>query len=52
MLLPLYKSPAFNRSSYNWWLPLGYSQVLGGVKAKINDFNHAVEEDKVVLYAA
>ncbi len=41
----------FDHPWVNWWLPLGWSQVLGGVKAKINDFNHAVEEDKVILYA-
>ena len=35
----------------NWWLPYGWSQVLGAVRAEINDFDHAMEERKIILYA-
>lgn len=34
-----------------WWLPSGWSQVLGGVKARKEDFQTAVEQDAILLYA-
>lgn len=34
-----------------WWLPLGWSQVLGGIKAQKEDFQTALEQDTILLYA-
>lgn len=34
-----------------WWLPPGWSKVLGGVKAEKDDFEAAVKERKIILYA-
>ncbi|HEY9726914.1 MAG TPA: 1-acyl-sn-glycerol-3-phosphate acyltransferase [Chroococcales cyanobacterium] len=34
-----------------WWLPPGWSQVLGGVPAKLDDFEAAVSHKTVLLYA-
>ena len=34
-----------------WWLPPGWSQVLGGIKAQKEDFQTAVEQDTILLYA-
>lgn len=34
-----------------WWLPPGWSQVLGGVKAQKEDFQNAVKQDVTLLYA-
>ncbi len=34
-----------------WWLPPGWSQVLGGIKAQRKDFQTAAEEDTILLYA-
>ncbi|HEY9602465.1 MAG TPA: 1-acyl-sn-glycerol-3-phosphate acyltransferase [Allocoleopsis sp.] len=34
-----------------WWLPPGWSQVLGGVPAKLDDFEAAVNQKTVLLYA-
>ncbi|MDZ7958555.1 MAG: 1-acyl-sn-glycerol-3-phosphate acyltransferase [Aulosira sp. DedQUE10] len=34
-----------------WWLPPGWSRVLGGVRAKLNDFEGAMQQRKIVLYA-
>jgi 1-acyl-sn-glycerol-3-phosphate acyltransferase len=34
-----------------WWLPRGWSNVLGGVPAEFKAFESAVQERKVILYA-
>lgn len=34
-----------------WWLPPGWSQVLGGVRAELEDFEAAVTRKTVLLYA-
>ncbi|MDF5709369.1 MAG: 1-acyl-sn-glycerol-3-phosphate acyltransferase [Nostoc sp. S4] len=34
-----------------WWLPSKWSQVLGGVRAQLNDFEVAIAEGKILLYA-
>lgn len=34
-----------------WWLPPGWSQVLGGVRAKLDEFEEAVTQKTVLLYA-
>lgn len=34
-----------------WWLPPGWSQVLGGVRAEREDFEAAVARQTVLLYA-
>lgn len=34
-----------------WWLPPGWSQVLGGVPAKLDNFEAAVNNKTVLLYA-
>ncbi|HEY9674537.1 MAG TPA: 1-acyl-sn-glycerol-3-phosphate acyltransferase [Waterburya sp.] len=34
-----------------WWLPPGWSQVLGGVRAELDDFEAAMMHKTVLLYA-
>ncbi|MGH7997942.1 MAG: 1-acyl-sn-glycerol-3-phosphate acyltransferase [Brasilonema sp.] len=34
-----------------WWLPPGWLKVLGGVRAELNDFEAAIQERKILLYA-
>ena len=34
-----------------WWLPPGWSEVLGGIKAQKEDFQTAVKQDIILLYA-
>ncbi|WP_199328044.1 1-acyl-sn-glycerol-3-phosphate acyltransferase [Cylindrospermum sp. FACHB-282] len=34
-----------------WWLPPRWSQVLGAVRAELNDFEEAIQGGKTVLYA-
>ncbi len=34
-----------------WWLPSGWSRVLGGIKAQKKDFQSAVEQNRILLYA-
>jgi 1-acyl-sn-glycerol-3-phosphate acyltransferase len=34
-----------------WWLPPGWSQVLGGVRAELDDFEAAVSHPTILLYA-
>ena len=34
-----------------WWLPPGWSTILGGVKAEKDDFEAAAKERKIILYA-
>ncbi len=41
----------FDHPWVTWWLPSGWSKALGAVRAEINDFAHAMEERKIILYA-
>ncbi len=34
-----------------WWLPSQWSQVLGGVRAELNDFEAIIAQRKTLLYA-
>ncbi|WP_448270022.1 1-acyl-sn-glycerol-3-phosphate acyltransferase [Nostoc sp. DSM 114159] len=34
-----------------WWLPPQWSQVLGGVRAELDDFESAIAQGKILLYA-
>lgn len=34
-----------------WWLPPGWSQVLGGIRAELDEFEEAVSRKTVLLYA-
>ena len=34
-----------------WWLPPGWSQVLGGVRAEMDDFEAALAQKTILLYA-
>lgn len=34
-----------------WWLPPGWSQVLGGVRAQADDFEAAIAQKRIILYA-
>ncbi len=45
-------SPAlFDHPLVIWWLPPKWSQVLGGVRAELDDFEAAIAQDKIILYA-
>ncbi|MEH2055604.1 MAG: 1-acyl-sn-glycerol-3-phosphate acyltransferase [Nostoc sp.] len=45
-------SPAlFEHPWVIWWLPPKWSQVLGGVRAELDDFEAAIAQDKILLYA-
>ncbi|MFQ4144829.1 1-acyl-sn-glycerol-3-phosphate acyltransferase [Chlorogloeopsis sp. ULAP02] len=41
----------FDHTWMVWWLPPGWSKVLGGVRAELDDFSAVVQEHRVVLYA-
>jgi 1-acyl-sn-glycerol-3-phosphate acyltransferase len=41
----------FDHAWMIWWLPPGWSKVLGGVRAELDDFTAVVQERRVVLYA-
>ncbi|MDM9380401.1 1-acyl-sn-glycerol-3-phosphate acyltransferase [Chlorogloeopsis sp. ULAP01] len=43
--------PLFDHAWMIWWLPPGWSKVLGGVRAELEDFSAVVQERRVVLYA-
>jgi 1-acyl-sn-glycerol-3-phosphate acyltransferase len=45
-------SPAlFEHPWMVWWLPPKWSQVLGGVRAELDDFEAAIAQGKIILYA-
>ncbi|MFN6482768.1 MULTISPECIES: 1-acyl-sn-glycerol-3-phosphate acyltransferase [unclassified Nostoc] len=45
-------SPAlFEHPWMIWWLPSKWSQVLGGVRAELDDFETAMAQGKILLYA-
>jgi 1-acyl-sn-glycerol-3-phosphate acyltransferase len=41
----------FDHPWVRWWLPPGWSQVFGGVRAELDDFEAAVTHKTVLLYA-
>ncbi|MCX7594476.1 MAG: 1-acyl-sn-glycerol-3-phosphate acyltransferase [Fischerella sp.] len=41
----------FDHAWMIWWLPPGWSKVLGAVRAQLDDFAAVVREGKIVLYA-
>ncbi|MBN3883160.1 MAG: 1-acyl-sn-glycerol-3-phosphate acyltransferase [Nostoc sp.] len=45
-------SPAlFEHPWVIWWLPPKWSQVLGGVRAELDNFESAIAQGKIILYA-
>nr|WP_286004647.1 1-acyl-sn-glycerol-3-phosphate acyltransferase [Geitlerinema calcuttense] len=48
---PLAEVSLFEHPWVIWWLPVGWSQVLGGVQAKPEDFEAAVAHQTILLYA-
>ncbi len=48
---PLAGVSLFDHPWMIWWLPPGWSQVLGGVRAELGDFETAMQEGKTLLYA-
>lgn len=48
---PLAGTSLFEHPMVRWWLPVGWSQVLGGIRAKWQDFQAAAAHQPVLLYA-
>jgi 1-acyl-sn-glycerol-3-phosphate acyltransferase len=48
---PLANVSLFEHPWMIWWLPPKWSQVLGAVKAEIGDFEAAIAQGKILLYA-
>ena len=48
---PLAGVSLFDHPWMIWWLPPGWSQVLGGVRAEKEDFEAAIAQKTVLLYA-
>lgn len=48
---PLAGVALFDHPWVVWWLPAGWSKVLGGVRAELESFETAIKEHKNVLYA-
>src|SRR4028118_572563 len=48
---PLAGVSLFEHPWVNWWLPPGWSPVLGGVRAELDEFEAAVSHKTVLLYA-
>jgi 1-acyl-sn-glycerol-3-phosphate acyltransferase len=48
---PLAGVSLFDHLWVRWWLPPGWSQVLGGVRAQIDEFEAALAQKTIVLYA-
>ncbi|WP_085987010.1 1-acyl-sn-glycerol-3-phosphate acyltransferase [Fortiea contorta] len=48
---PLAEVSLFEHPWMIWWLPPGWSQVLGGVRAEWSDFAAATKAGKIILYA-
>jgi 1-acyl-sn-glycerol-3-phosphate acyltransferase len=48
---PLADVALFEHSWINWWLPPGWSQVMGGVKAEVDEFEAAIAQKTILLYA-
>ncbi len=41
----------FNHPWVIWWLPPEWSQVLGGVRAEVDEFEAAISQKQIILYA-
>jgi 1-acyl-sn-glycerol-3-phosphate acyltransferase len=50
-LQPLAHSMFFDHPWLHWWLPQGWSQVLGGIRAERELFEAAIAEKAILLYA-
>lgn len=48
---PLTGVALFDHPWVIWWLPRGWSQVLGGVRAELNEFEAALARQTILLYA-
>ncbi|RCJ19705.1 glycerol acyltransferase [Nostoc minutum NIES-26] len=48
---PLASPVLFEHPWMIWWLPPKWSQVLGGVRAELGDFETAIAQGKTILYA-
>jgi len=51
LVQPLAGVSLFDHPWIIWWLPPGWSKVMGGVRAEFNDFEAAIQERKILLYA-
>jgi len=48
---PLAGVDLFEHPWMSWWLPPGWSKVNGGIKAKYDDFEAAIKQENILLYA-
>ena len=48
---PLAGVALFDHPWVIWWLPPGWSQVLGGIRAQLDDFEAAIAQQTILLYA-
>lgn len=48
---PIAEASLFEHPWVVWWLPPQWSQVLGAVRANINDFETAMAQGKILVYA-
>lgn len=51
VLQPLADISLFEHPWLIWWLPPGWAKVMGGVRAEMDDFEQAVEQKTILLYA-
>ena len=51
VLQPLADVSLFEHPWLIWWLPPGWAKVMGGVRAEMDDFEQAVEQKTILLYA-
>lgn len=48
---PLAGVALFDHPWVRWWLPAGWSKVLGGVRAEMDEFEAALAQKNILLYA-
>lgn len=48
---PLTGVSLFDHPWVIWWLPPGWAKVLGGVRAELKDFDAAIQQGTILLYA-
>lgn len=48
---PLADVSLFEHAWVNWWLPVGWSQVLGGIRAEAKEFEAVLVHPTIVTYA-
>jgi 1-acyl-sn-glycerol-3-phosphate acyltransferase len=48
---PLAEVSLFEHPWMIWWLPAGWSNVLGGVRAELDTFEAAIQQRQIILYA-